>query len=209
MSRFSVSTATTFSAGPSVKRVTVMNTPNKLTVFRMLITPIFLAVILRESEYRFFTAAFVFVIGAVTDAFDGRLARKRNQITVVGKLLDPLADKMLTTAALLAFMNLDLCNVWIVMIVLTREFAVTSVRLVASSQGVIIPANIWGKVKTASQMTFTVAIMLLAGLRDIGIFMSLDLALVSNGLLWVTAVLTVVSGIKYLAMSRTMIDFSK
>ena len=209
MLRFSVSTATTFSAGQSVKRVTVMNTPNKLTVFRMLITPIFLAVILHESKYRFFAAAFVFAVGAATDAFDGRLARKRNQITVVGKLLDPLADKMLTTAALLAFMYLDLCNIWIVMIVLTREFAVTSVRLVASSQGVIIPANIWGKVKTASQMTFTVTIMLLAGLRDIGIFLRLDLALVSNGLLWITAVLAVVSGVKYLAMSRTMIDFSK
>jgi len=175
----------------------------------MLITPIFLAVILHESKYRFFAAAFVFAVGAATDAFDGRLARKRNQITVVGKLLDPLADKMLTTAALLAFMYLDLCNIWIVMIVLTREFAVTSVRLVASSQGVIIPANIWGKVKTASQMTFTVTIMLLAGLRDIGIFLRLDLALVSNGLLWITAVLAVVSGVKYLAMSRTMIDFSK
>lgn len=190
-----------------------MNTPNKLTVFRMLITPVYLAVMLLEIPHRYLFALILFSIGAVTDAIDGKLARKNNEITVFGKLLDPIADKMLTTAALLAFMQIGWCNVWIVMIVLTREFAITSIRLIASSQGVVIPANIWGKLKTVSQMTFTIVIMLLGELDAVyGIFNSFkkfDMAMVSNILLWVTALFSVVSGIIYIVQSKNKIDFSK
>lgn len=82
-------------------------------------------------------------------------------MTNFGKLLDPIADKILTTSALLAFMTMGLCNIWIVMIVLAREFAVASVRMIAAADGVVIPANKWGKAKTVSQMTFTIIIMLL------------------------------------------------
>ncbi|MEG1180205.1 MAG: CDP-diacylglycerol--glycerol-3-phosphate 3-phosphatidyltransferase, partial [Oscillospiraceae bacterium] len=128
-----------------------MNTPNKLTIFRMLMTPIFLAAILIDVPHRYLWAIITFSIAAITDALDGKLARKNNQVTVFGKLTDPVADKMLTTAALLAFMELGLCNIWIVLIVLTREFAVTSIRLVASAEGIVIPANMWGKIKTVSQ----------------------------------------------------------
>lgn len=178
----------------------------------MLITPVFLAVILLDTPHRFLYAAIIFAIGAVTDAIDGKLARKNNEITVFGKLLDPIADKMLTTAALLAFLHLGLCNVWIVMIILTREFAVTSIRLIASSQGVVIPANIWGKLKTVSQMTFTIIIMLLCEVNNTyGIFGKanvLTLSFVSNILLWITAILTTVSGIIYIVKSRKIIDFT-
>lgn len=190
-----------------------MNTPNKLTIFRMLITPVFLAVFLIEFPYHILAATVIFCIGSLTDALDGRLARKRQQITVFGKLADPVADKMLTTAALLAFMNIGLCNIWIVMIVLTREFAVTSIRLVASAQGVIIPANIWGKLKTVSQMVFTILILILCQLQsDFEIFAkgsTLTLPLLSNILLWITAVFTVVSGIIYIVNSVKIIDFSQ
>jgi len=190
-----------------------LNTPNKLTVFRMLITPVFLAVILWNIPHRFLFALIIFSIAAVTDAVDGKLARKNNEVTVFGKLLDPIADKMLTTAALLAFMQLGWCNVWIVIIILTREFAVTSIRLIASSQGVVIPANIWGKLKTVSQMTFTIVIMLLGELDiTFHIFekaVNFGLPVVSNILLWITAVLTVVSGVIYIMQSRKLIDFSK
>lgn len=188
-----------------------MNTPNKLTVFRMLITPLFLAVILWDIPHRFLLAAIIFSVAAVTDAIDGKLARKNNEVTVFGKLLDPIADKMLTTAALLAFMQLGWCNVWIVIIILTREFTITSIRLIASSQGVVIPANIWGKLKTVSQMTFTIVIMLLGELdKTFHIFNKAStFSLISNTLLWLTAVLTVVSGIIYIAQSRKLIDFSK
>lgn len=190
-----------------------MNTPNKLTVSRMLMTPVFLAVILWDTPYRFLFAAIVFSLAAITDAVDGKLARKRNEITVFGKLLDPVADKMLTTAALLAFMQLDLCSVWIVFIVLTREFIITSVRLIALSQGVVIPANIWGKLKTVSQMTFTIVIMLLAGLNEkfdiFGKVIPMELSLLSNILLGITAFLASVSGVIYVVQSRKLIDYSK
>ena len=144
---------------------------------------------------------------------DGKIARKNNLITVFGKLLDPLADKMLTTAALLAFMREGWCSIWIVMIVLTREFAVAGIRLIATAQGIVIPANYWGKAKTVSQMVFTIVIMLLAELdATFDIFANagwFTLARVSNIMLWITAVLTVVSGITYFVDSKKLIDFSK
>lgn len=188
-----------------------MNTPNKLTVLRMILAPVFLAVLLAERlPYHFWWAVFVFSVAAITDAIDGRLARKNGQITVFGKLLDPVADKMLTTAALLGFMQFGLCNIWIVMIVLTREFAVTSVRLIASAEGVVIPANIWGKLKTVSQMTFTILIMVLAALQEMGVLpVSFPLSLVSNILLWITAALTVISGVIYLMRSTKVVTFTK
>ncbi len=190
-----------------------MNTPNKLTVARMLMTPIFMVVVLMSFPHKFIVSAVVFVIASLTDFIDGRLARKNNQITTFGKLLDPVADKMLTTAAMLALMKMGLCNIWVVMIVLTREFAITSVRLVASAQGVVIPANKWGKVKTACQMLFTVFILVLGELEeDFGIFSYIKIVsfeTLSNTLLWITAVLAVVSGLTYLAASRKTIDYSR
>lgn len=188
-----------------------MNLPNRLTILRMIITPIFLAVFLAENiPHHYLFGLIIFAVGAITDFADGKIARKYNQITAFGKLADPIADKMLTTAALLAFMKFGLCNIWIIMIVLTREFAVTSVRMVASSQGVIIPANIWGKLKTVSQMVFTLLIMLLGELQNSKIIdEGFNLPLLSNILLWIMAVLTVLSGVVYLRESKDVIDFSK
>lgn len=186
-----------------------MNLPNKLTVVRMILTPVYLAAMLIGFKYHYLVALAVFSVASITDFLDGKIARKNNIVTTFGKLCDPVADKMLTTAALLAFMQLGLCDIWAVMIILTREFLVTSFRLVASAQGVVIPAGILGKIKTVSQMVFSILIML--GLF-IGEFVTLDFdkfALVSNILLWITAVLTVVSGIKYIIDGKKVIDFSK
>lgn len=190
-----------------------LNLPNLITIVRIIITPVFLAVILTESlPHRFLIACIIFSIAAISDAVDGHLARKNNQITNFGKFLDPIADKVLTTSALLAFMSMGLCNIWIVMLVLTREFAIASVRMIAASGGVVIPANIWGKIKTVSQMVFTILIMLLAEiwemLTDTNVNLP-ELSLVSNGLLWITAVLTIISGIIYLNDSKKTIDFTK
>jgi CDP-diacylglycerol--glycerol-3-phosphate 3-phosphatidyltransferase len=155
-------------------------------------------------------------MASISDALDGYLARKNNQVTNFGKFLDPIADKVLTTSALLAFMSMGLCNIWIVMLVLTREFAIASVRMIAASNGVVIPANVWGKIKTVTQMVFTILIMLLGEayyiveMKHIDLFSRLpDLSLVSNGLLWVTAIFTVLSGVVYLIDSRKIIDFTK
>lgn len=190
-----------------------LNLPNKLTLIRMFLAPIYLALMLIEFPYHYIVALAVFSVASLTDMLDGKIARKNNLITVFGKLLDPLADKMLTTAALLAFMREGWCSIWIVMIVLTREFAVAGVRLIATAQGIVIPANYWGKAKTVSQMVFTIVIMLLAELNaTFDIFANagwFTLARVSNIMLWITAVLTVVSGIIYFVDSKKLIDFSK
>ena len=190
-----------------------LNLPNKLTLIRMFLAPIYLALMLIEFPYHYIVALAVFSIASLTDMLDGKIARKNNLITVFGKLLDPLADKMLTTAALLAFMREGWCSIWIVMIVLTREFAVAGVRLIATAQGIVIPANYWGKAKTVSQMVFTIVIMFLAELdATFDIFANagwFTLARVSNIMLWITAVLTVVSGITYFVDSKKLIDFSK
>lgn len=190
-----------------------LNLPNKLTLIRMFLAPIYLALMLIEFPYHYIVALAVFSVASLTDMLDGKIARKNNLITVFGKLLDPLADKMLTTAALLAFMREGWCSIWIVMIVLTREFAVAGVRLIATAQGIVIPANYWGKAKTVSQMVFTIVIMLLAELDStFDIFANagwFTLARVSNIMLWITAVLTVVSGITYFVDSKKLIDFSK
>lgn len=185
-----------------------MNLPNKLTVLRIILTPFFLSAMLIDFEYHYLVAAFIFVAASVTDFLDGKIARKNNLVTTFGKLCDPVADKMLTTAALLAFMHLDLCNIWIVMIVLTREFLVTSFRLVASAQGVVIPAGILGKIKTASQMIFSIAIMLLVHFSQTICLESETISVVSNILMGISAFLTVISGVKYMIDGKKVIDFS-
>ena len=187
-----------------------MNLPNKLTIIRIILTPVFLAVILSGIKHHFLIGLAIFAIASLTDMLDGKIARKHNLVTVFGKLADPVADKILTTAALLAFMQFGLCNIWIIMIVLLREFTITSFRLVATAQDIIIPANIFGKLKTVSQMVFSIIIMFLAGLNETGILgESFPLAIVANSLLWVTAVLCVVSGVIYVKQSIKLIDFSK
>ncbi len=185
-----------------------MNLPNKLTVLRIILTPFYLAAMLVEFRYHYLVALVIFAVASFTDFLDGNIARKNNLVTTFGKLCDPVADKMLTTAALLAFMQLGLCNIWIVMIILTREFLVTSFRLVASAQGVVIPAGILGKIKTVSQMVFSIIIMICLFLTEFISFNFEKLALASNIMLWITAVLTVVSGVKYMVDGKKVIDFS-
>ena len=187
-----------------------MNTPNKLTVVRIALTPVFLGLFLSDLPHNYLWGLVVFVIGSITDFLDGKIARKNGIVTVFGQLADPVADKILTTAALLAFMKLDLCNIWIIMIVLLREFTITSFRLVATAQGIVIPANVYGKMKTVSQMVFSILIMIMAELNYCGLLgEKFPLSPVSNGLLWVTAVLAVISGVIYVKQSVKLIDFSK
>ncbi len=187
-----------------------MNLPNKLTTVRIILTPSFLALFLSNIPHHFLMGLTVFAIASFTDFLDGKIARKNNIVTVFGQLADPVADKILTTSALLAFMQFGLCNIWIIMIVLLREFTITSFRLVATAQGVVIPANIYGKLKTISQMVFSLVIMLLSELNDIKVLpANFPLSTVSNALLWVTAVLCVISGIIYVKQSAKIINFTK
>lgn len=188
-----------------------MNLPNKLTLVRMVLTPVYLVVFLAPFiPYHYFIGLLIYSAGCITDFLDGKIARKYNLITTFGKLADPVADKMLTTAALLALMDAGYCSLYIVFIVLTREFAVTSVRLAASAQSVVIPANIWGKIKTVAQMISTILIMLLMALIDAGVLaQGFPLPTISSVLLWITAILAVISGIIYIRDGVKVIDFSK
>lgn len=184
-----------------------MNTPNKLTILRIILAPLFLLALLLPVSHSYLLAAAVFALASVTDFIDGKLARSRNQITTLGKLLDPLADKMLVTSALLGLMSLGICSVWIVLVILLREFTVTSVRMVALTHGLVMPANIWGKIKTASQMISIVAVLLLGEIVFLGACTHEVLKIVSNALLGITAVLAVVSGIIYIKQAAEKINF--
>ena len=125
-----------------------MNLPNKLTVARCIMTPLFLAVMLMDFPFHNAVALLLFIVASLTDMLDGQIARKRQLITNLGKFLDPLADKMLTTAAFLGFMTkiggAGLC--WAVMLILAREFMVTSVRLLAAKDGTVIAASMAGTI---------------------------------------------------------------
>ena len=188
-----------------------MNVPNALTITRIVLTPVVLAAYMLNFPAHFLVATILYFIAGMTDFFDGKIARSKNLITNFGKLADPLADKMLTTAVYLALISNGYCNIWILFIILFREFGISSIRLVAAAQGVVIPANMWGKVKTFSMMIFTGFIFLLLSLQfDFGVLpASFPLHTLSSVLLWITAIVTAISGVTYIIEGAKVIDFSK
>lgn len=188
-----------------------MNVPNILTVARIVLTPVVLAAYMIAFPGHYLVATILYFIAGMTDFFDGKIARKNNLITNFGKFADPLADKMLTTGVYLALISNGYCNIWILFIILFREFGISSIRLVAASQGVVIPANMWGKVKTFSMMIFTGFIYLLLSLQfDFGILPeTFPLHTISSVLLWITAIVTAISGVTYIIEGAKVIDFSK
>jgi CDP-diacylglycerol--glycerol-3-phosphate 3-phosphatidyltransferase len=170
-----------------------------------------LAAYMLNFPAHFLVATILYFIAGMTDFFDGKIARSKNLITNFGKFADPLADKMLTTAVYLALISNGYCNIWILFIILFREFGISSIRLVAAAQGVVIPANMWGKVKTFSMMIFTGFIFLLLSLQfDFGVLpASFPLHTLSSVLLWITAIVTAISGVTYIIEGAKVIDFSK
>ena len=126
-----------------------MNLPNQLTLLRIVLVPVCMALILTGH---FYIALGVFIVASVTDFLDGYIARKNNLVTSFGKIMDPLADKILVFGALLCFLQLGFINSWCVAIILAREFFVTGMRVVAVDKGKVIAASWWGKVKTNVQM---------------------------------------------------------
>ena len=191
-----------------------MNLPNRLTLARIAAVPVFLILLLWQFPFHYFAALVIFVAASLTDLFDGRIARSRGLITDFGKFLDPIADKMLTTAALLGFISLGIGfgTVWITVIVLIREFSVSSIRMIAAASGKVVAADKWGKIKTVMQMVGI--IMALAFEEFISLFPSLLLVgtilrIAYNIVLWFSALLTVVSGINYLVKNKTFVDPNK
>jgi len=199
-----------------------MNLPNKLTVLRIILTPIFMLTLVWNFPFHYLVSLLIFIGASLTDLLDGKIARKRGLVTDFGKFLDPLADKMLTTAAFLGFIALDIGYgaVWIAFIVLFREFMVSSIRLIAStSGGKVIAANIWGKLKTVFQMVaiifaltakqFTEILAMLSVKAEILNAFSSVLGVATSVLLWISAILCVISGVIYLIDNKDFVSQTK
>ena len=163
-----------------------LNLPNALTVMRILLVPVLLVALLDETPNGDLLAAIVFALASFTDAVDGYLARSRNSITTFGKLMDPVADKLLIISALVALVSLDRLDAWVAMVIIAREFAVTVTRMAATQQGVVIAANWWGKAKTIVQVACVFFLIAIDGSPA-----WLD------ALVYVTVAITVISGIDY------------
>lgn len=137
-----------------------MNLPNKITISRILLVPIFMIVLFLPIPYANLIAALIFVIAAATDGIDGHIARSTNQVTNFGKFLDPLADKLLVTSALIALVGQMKLPSWVAIIIIAREFIVTGLRLIAVNEGKVIAAGMSGKIKTVTQIIATVLLLI-------------------------------------------------
>lgn len=195
-----------------------MNLPNKLTLLRIILVPFFIAAMLIDFPYHNIVALVFFIAASITDLLDGKIARKYNLITDFGKFCDPLADKILVTSALLCFVQLGLCGSIPVIIVLFREFAVTSIRLLAATNGKVVAANIWGKIKTVTQMIAIILIFVLQSTLDVlnmGIFpvsseitelCSAIFLWIGIGGIWISTIFCIISGIIYIWDNRKFIQ---
>ncbi len=168
-----------------------MNLPNSLTLSRIFLTPLLVVVLLTRIEGKEIYGAIIFVVAALTDFFDGYFARKRNQVTTIGKLLDPIADKLLVTSAFISLVELRLAPAWMVVIIVGREFAVSGIRSIATSQGYIMPANWYGKTKTVVQI-FTIVVLIVADTYKE------HWLLFGRFLLWSTMAISLISAASYL-----------
>ena len=179
-----------------------MNTPNKLTVARMIIVP-FLVVFLLTGwggdANRYISLA-LFVVASVTDWFDGYLARKNNLVTNFGKFMDPLADKLLVCSAMICMIELNRLPAWFVIIIIGREFIISGFRLIAAENGIVIAANYWGKFKTASQMIMIILLIL----HFDGIFVTLEQLFI-----WLSLALTIISLITYIWQNRSVLSMQE
>ncbi len=174
-----------------------MNLANKLTLLRVLMIPAFLGVLYWGRPNSEYIALAIFVIASLTDFLDGYIARSRGLVTDFGKFMDPLADKVLVTTAMLWFVQTGVMPAWAVAVVIFREFAISGIRLIAAERGRVIAAAWSGKIKTAATMVFLMLMFLpLPGWMDtLGV--------------WVIVVTTVYSGLEYLVKNRDVIDWSK
>ena len=171
-----------------------MNTPNKLTTLRLIMIPVFMVAYMYLKIN--ILSALIFALAFLTDMFDGYLARKNNQVSDFGKIMDPLADKVLVSAAMILLTQSGVISAWVTVLVLAREFIVSGVRMAAAAEGNVVAASIWGKAKTMWQ------------------FIALTLALIINTqnlfvdiLMWVNLALTALSGVDYLVKNKKYLSF--
>lgn len=193
-----------------------MNLANKLTMIRIFLVPVFLVFItVKDIPYGSIIATVIFIIASLTDQLDGHIARSRNQITNFGKFMDPLADKLLVTAALVSLVELKLVAGWAVVIILAREFAVSGLRTLAASDGIVIAASWWGKIKTVTQMIAILLLLLKVNINtsanaisfvNNNSFLSGFFTYVPETIMFIAVLITIISGIDYFVKNRHVIS---
>ena len=178
-----------------------MNLPNKLTILRVIMIPIFVVFMLVPvtGTADKWIALALFIVASLTDLLDGHIARKYNLVTNFGKFMDPLADKLLVCSALICLVELSRIPSWIVIVIIAREFIISGFRLIASDNGVVIAASYWGKFKTTFQM-----VMICLMIADIA-----ALQMVTMIIMWVALILTVVSLVDYLVKNKDVMKETK
>ena len=196
-----------------------MNLANKLTMLRIFLVPLFLIFIaVKDIPYGTFMATFIFIVAALTDQLDGYIARSRNQITTFGKFMDPLADKLLVTAALISLVELQIIPAWATVIIISREFAVSGLRTIAASEGKVIAASMWGKAKTVTQIVAIIALLIKVNISSSKYLISLIEAnklvevVINNGskfLLFLAVIMTIISGYDYFKKNLKIINSNK
>ena len=196
-----------------------MNLANKLTMVRILLVPLFLIFIaVKNIPYGTFIATFIFIIASWTDQLDGYIARSRNQVTTFGKFMDPLADKLLVTAALISLVELQVIPAWATVIIIAREFAVSGLRTIAASEGKVIAASMWGKVKTVTQIFAIIALLIQVNIASSKYLLSLVennavfREIIKYGpkvILLLAVIMTIVSGYDYFKKNITIINTNK
>ena len=172
-----------------------MNLPNKLTILRIILIPVFVIFLLVDFPGHDWAALAVFIIASLTDMADGKIARKYNLITNFGKFMDPLADKMLTGAAMICLTALGRIECWIVVIIIAREYFISGFRLLAAEQGKVIAAGMWGKFKTTFQMIMIC--LMIANLQPLWILTQI--------VKWIALVLTIISMFDYLIHNKEVL----
>lgn len=196
-----------------------MNLANKLTMGRIFLIPIFLIFIaVKDIPYGTVIATLIFVLASLTDKLDGYIARSRNQITTFGKFMDPLADKLLVTAALISLVDLHVVPGWAAIIIIAREFAVSGLRTIAASEGKIIAASWWGKIKTVIQIIAIIAMLLkinvdnvayLSNLISTSDFWKNFFLYVPDLFMYMAVIITLVSGYDYFKKNKHTISTDK
>lgn len=177
-----------------------MNLPNKLTIFRVILIPFFVVLLLFDiTAYDKWIALAIFIVASLTDFLDGHIARKYNLVTNFGKFMDPLADKLLVCSALVCLVAVDRIPAWMVIVIIAREFIISGFRLVASDNGVVIAASYWGKFKTTFQI-----IMICLMIADLA-----ALQLLTTIVTWVAVILTIVSLVDYLVKNKEVMKDTK
>lgn len=182
-----------------------MNLPNKLTMLRILLIPVFVVFALIEAQWAQYVALAIYIIACFTDMLDGKIARARNLVTNFGKFADPIADKLLVMAALVILVDSGRMASWVCIVMLAREFIISGFRLVAAGNGTVIAAGKLGKLKTVFQMSSTIALMLLvpvAGAPLLGQFG----VILANVLTYIAALLTVISGTEYIVKNKSCLQ---